>query len=364
MSPRAGQRCAKELPQLQKALRELKAKDSFSVFQARVVNKIATPPAPPVRERPCIETLQHLSNSESWTPETQRAQGGGKQSRRSIAPCTKSPSSRGGARGERHDGLGNQAVLGADISTSIAKTHSTLLGNPNETQNVSLFCADQPPSLALASFPPCGQTEGVASAEPHYRQLNMPMSPSAAHPPYPSEAGGPLWTPASRARQSKSSLAVRPSRRRYRNLDGPLDRRFRLEGDSLSAGAQEIVQSHRANIPTSHDASMVSARRMSQYSLPMKSSPEPTAAAAIPFKQTEELEANGMFTCPSPVRPDLSAIASAGLLLTDDSYAHDGRPWAVAGHHAILCDHTTEPPISSYSALADALLMSEGGVQA
>ncbi|KAI8985704.1 hypothetical protein BD414DRAFT_488958 [Trametes punicea] len=184
----------------------------------------------------------------------------------------------------------------------------------------------------------------------------MPMSPSTAHSPYPSEAGGPLWTPASRARQFQSSLAVRPSRRRYRNLDGPLDLRFRPEGDSLPVGAQEVVQSHRVGILTSLDTSAAPDCHLSQCALPMKSASEPTGAVAIPLKRTGDLEAHATFTCLSPVRTDLSATASSGLLPTI-SYAHDDGSWVVGGHQAALYDHTTEPPISSYSALADALLM-------
>ncbi|KAI8985700.1 hypothetical protein BD414DRAFT_529435 [Trametes punicea] len=377
MSPRPGQRCAKELPKLQKALRQLEAKEAFSVFQARVVKQPAAVLASTIKKRPGIGTLQPLSNPENWMQDTRRAQGGGDAHRGAITTpsCTESPPSGGGDTQQRHDEPRNGAILGAEGIKCTVQNHQDLVRNPNEMQGVNLLHADSPPSPPLVPFSSCAPPKAVASAEARFPYLNMPTFPPAQDPPYRSKPTARLGTMVSAVREPQSSLVKRSSRRRYRNLDGPLDRRFQLESNSLSAGGKEIAAnlgSHRVDGPIGVsqvekpllDAPVAPDRRLSQCTLALESAPEPPAAVATPLKRTGDLEANGMVTSPSPVRRDFSATSSAELLLTV-GYTHardEGAQWAVADHHTSLHGRPTAPLISSYSALADALVMPDCNV--
>ncbi|KAI8985709.1 hypothetical protein BD414DRAFT_488971 [Trametes punicea] len=197
----------------------------------------------------------------------------------------------------------------------------------------------------------------------------LPSPPMVSHP---SKARALVGTPASTVNESKSSLVVRPRRPCNRNIDGPLYGRFRLDGDSLSTGDKEIaanVRSHHVDTSTCPisagnvdepllDTSMAPHRRLSQRTLPMKSARKQTTGIAIPSKRTEGLEAKGYSLVHLRCAKTFSAPGSAGLLFAV-GYSYDDGPWAVADHHAALYDHITEPPISSYSALADALFIPE-----
>ncbi|KAI8985711.1 hypothetical protein BD414DRAFT_537189 [Trametes punicea] len=386
MSPRPGQRCAKGLPKMQKSLRQLKGKDSFSVFQARIGMKMAATPAPIIRERACVEvTLHHVSNLEGRTPEAQRAPDGGEPgwgSTTVTTPCTKSPSSRGGGIGECYNEPGGGAILVAEESMSTAETHQDLVHIPNEMHDVNVFCTDPYLSLALASFAPYAPTEVIASADRGGSQLNMPMSPSAPELPYVSKAGSRLGTPASMVRKSKSSLVMRSSHPRYRNLNGPLDSGARLrESDLLSIAAMDMAanpRSHRVDRPVSLEGILQVGNaalppsnapdcRLPPSALPSMCAQKSKTVAAIALPQrTGHQEIDGALDALPPRDPSLSITTSIELTLP---FAN--APDALILHEwdSALCnplterasltvfDHGADIPVSTFSALADALVM-------
>ncbi|KAI8985692.1 hypothetical protein BD414DRAFT_578509 [Trametes punicea] len=350
MSPKPGQRCAKGLPKMQKLLRQLTGKDSFSVFQARIGKKMAATPAPSIRERACIEAPYHVSNFESRALETHRAQEGSKLGRCSItaASCTKLPPSRGRGSSKCYDGPRDGAILGAEESMSTVDNHRDLVQNPDEIHHVNLSRTDYHPLLPLASLPQCEQTEAVASVDPHYPQPDMPTSPSPPETLYQLQAGARLGTPASMVRESKSSLVVRPSRRRYRNLDGPLDRRFWLEDD---------VYSSQVGHPLSADTRLHLSKVSLELTEPATKPHEGALGQQVPG------HSNATHILDDAPPPQLALCITedgvSGRLSSDfcEGSAQASTSWEWTQPHAMVDAYGMAPRISTYSTLRGALLL-------
>ncbi|KAI8985708.1 hypothetical protein BD414DRAFT_488968 [Trametes punicea] len=377
MSPKPGQRCAKGLPQMQKLLRQLKGKDSFSVFQALVGKNVVTRPALPVR--PGVETLHYLSNSESRTPETQRAHDGSEPGRALTitTPWTMSPSSRGRDMSQRYDEPRDGEILGAEES---AESHQNLVHSHNDVHDINLFCSGPDPSLALSSFAPYAPTEMVASADRGGSQLNLPISMSAPELPYASKAGARLGISASMVRKSESSLVMRSSHPRYRNLNGPLDSGARLrESDSLSIAARHIAEnlgSHCVHGPVSLEGLLPVGNPL----LPVPNAPDchlppgalPSMCAQLPTTVTATAwpqpmghqEIDDALDASAPRDPSLSITTNVELALPfanapDALILHE---WTSSLYNPLaerasltVHDHGADLPVSTFSALADAL---------
>ncbi|KAI8985710.1 hypothetical protein BD414DRAFT_488973 [Trametes punicea] len=354
-------------------------------FQARVGKSIAATPAPVIRERPCVEvTLHHASNCQIRTPELQRGRDGGEPGGGSttvITPCTKFPSSRGGGIGECYDKPRHGANGPGEEPMSTEETYC-LVHIPNQVDVVNVFRAGPDSSLALASCPPYTPTEVDASAGQGYSQLHMPMSPSAPELPYPSKAWARVGTPASMVRKSKSRLTMRTSHPRYRNPDGPLDHRARLrESDSLSSGARDIAAnlgSHRVDRPVSLEGvpqvgnALLSASptpdcRLSPGALPRMCAQGSTTVAATagpqPIGHQEidcALDALGprdpSFSIPTPVELALP-FANAPEVWIPYGWTSSFRNSFAEHARLTVSDHSAELPVSTFSALADALVM-------
>ncbi|KAI8985699.1 hypothetical protein BD414DRAFT_63029 [Trametes punicea] len=262
------------------------------------------------------------------------------------------------------------------------ETYQYLVHIPNEMHEINVFCTGPHPSLALASFAPYTPTEVDASASRGYSQLNMPISPSAPEPPYPSKAGARLGIPASMVRKPKSSLVMRSSHSSYRNPDRRLDRRARLrERDPLSIAARDIAAKFGSNSPD-WSVSLEGGPHIANPLLPASNAPDCRLPPdALPSMCTQDSTTVAATDGPQPMghqeidgTPDALAPRDPSLSITTNvelALPFANAPDALTLHEwdSSLCnplaerasltvfDHGADLPVSAFSALADALVM-------